>query len=280
MHGGFNLKRLNWLLSNCYSEWKVFFWWAPLILSSQHYLCQNAMNPLTFSTIPKASLEYTPKWASCKTISSQNRMVHRMVQDYQLPGTPGTTKIALVSANASGAGDTAGVIFVLGFVLSCWITCIGYRLGDPQEMTWTTWGAAAGSAAFSGLESSLGGSAAFSAGGFWWWFLCCLSRKDSMGRRTCWEINSVDPGFQHEAYVKAVPYQLYTNLQITLYMISFWGKGSITMDYGCRYCLFPFVDICGNPLLLSAARHNFDCEAQRGCVHGYCDTPQPFQLWS
>ena len=37
-----------------------------------------------------------------------------------------------VTPGPRGAGDKAGLIFVLGFVLSVWITCVGYRYGGPQ----------------------------------------------------------------------------------------------------------------------------------------------------
>lgn len=39
---------------------------------------------------------------------------------------------AMLPEAFKGAGDKAGLIFVLGFVLSVWITCVGYRYGGPQ----------------------------------------------------------------------------------------------------------------------------------------------------
>lgn len=53
-------------------------------------------------------------------------------------GITGGAMLAMVSTAMlpeafKGAGDKAGLIFVLGFVLSVWITCLGYRYGDPQE---------------------------------------------------------------------------------------------------------------------------------------------------
>lgn len=54
-----------------------------------------------------------------------------------MEGITGGAMLAMVSTAMlpeafKGAGDKAGLIFVLGFVLSVWITCVGYRYGGPQ----------------------------------------------------------------------------------------------------------------------------------------------------
>ncbi|CAK9088449.1 unnamed protein product [Durusdinium trenchii] len=54
-----------------------------------------------------------------------------------MEGITGGAMLAMVSTAMlpeafKGAGDKAGLIFVLGFVLSVWITCLGYRFGGPQ----------------------------------------------------------------------------------------------------------------------------------------------------
>eukprot|EP00435_Cladocopium_sp_Y103_P053127 s189_g16.t4 len=55
-----------------------------------------------------------------------------------MEGITGGAMLAMVSTAMlpeafKGAGDKAGLIFVLGFVLSVWITCLGYRYGGPQD---------------------------------------------------------------------------------------------------------------------------------------------------
>mmetsp|Transcript_49035 Transcript_49035/g.109985 ORF Transcript_49035/g.109985 Transcript_49035/m.109985 type:complete len:350 (+) Transcript_49035:36-1085(+) len=57
-----------------------------------------------------------------------------------MEGLTGGAMLAMVSTAMlpeafKGAGDRAGLLFVLGFVLSVWITCLGYRAGSPQDIT-------------------------------------------------------------------------------------------------------------------------------------------------
>eukprot|EP00439_Symbiodinium_sp_Y106_P020054 s3763_g2.t1 len=56
-----------------------------------------------------------------------------------MEGLTGGAMLAMVSTAMlpeafKGAGDRAGLLFVLGFGLSVWITCLGYRFGSPQQM--------------------------------------------------------------------------------------------------------------------------------------------------
>eukprot|EP00913_Durusdinium_trenchii_P023015 g21610.t1 len=56
-----------------------------------------------------------------------------------MEGITGGAMLAMVSTAMlpeafKGAGDKAGLIFVLGFVLSVWITCLGYRFGGKASL--------------------------------------------------------------------------------------------------------------------------------------------------
>ncbi|OLQ02940.1 hypothetical protein AK812_SmicGene14161 [Symbiodinium microadriaticum] len=57
-----------------------------------------------------------------------------------MEGLTGGAMLAMVSTAMlpeafKGAGDRAGLLFVLGFGLSVWITCLGYRFGSPQQQS-------------------------------------------------------------------------------------------------------------------------------------------------
>jgi len=61
----------------------------------------------------------------------------RDISTSAMEGITGGAMLAMVSTAMlpeafKGAGERAGVLFVLGFGLSVWITAIGYRYGNPQ----------------------------------------------------------------------------------------------------------------------------------------------------